>query len=231
MGTRLNAAQPKGLVEVAGRPLIARSFEALQSAGVREFLVVTGWHGEAYEAWCARHAPGIRCVTNPDFATTGSLRSLCRGLARIPGRDFMVVESDLLFERRAAVRLLAAPESSILVSGFTGSRDEVWVYGTSRGELDEMTKIRRDGLAPVGELVGLSRFTAEVGAALIAVESALPPTAHYEQGLNALARGHPLHLELVPDLAWCEIDDRQHLARAIDVIWPRIQAADKVALS
>lgn len=49
-GTRLEsrtADKPKGLVEVAGRPLLDHCFSALASIGVDELVVVVGYHAEA----------------------------------------------------------------------------------------------------------------------------------------------------------------------------------------
>lgn len=48
-GTRLRpltADRPKGLVQVAGRPLLAHVFEALVEVGVEELVVVVGYRGE-----------------------------------------------------------------------------------------------------------------------------------------------------------------------------------------
>jgi len=49
-GTRmrpLTAERPKGLVEVAGRPLLSHTFDTLVSAGVDRLAVVVGYRGEA----------------------------------------------------------------------------------------------------------------------------------------------------------------------------------------
>ena len=59
-GTRLRpltAEQPKGMVEVAGKPLLSHAFETLREAGVEELVVVVGYemdaivshYGDAYE--------------------------------------------------------------------------------------------------------------------------------------------------------------------------------------
>lgn len=48
-GTRLRPLtdeKPKGLVEVAGSPILTHCFEQLRSAGVSEFVVVVGYRGE-----------------------------------------------------------------------------------------------------------------------------------------------------------------------------------------
>lgn len=229
LGSRLRAVQakPKGFVEIAGEPIIARSVRALRRAGVTEFVFVVGWQADVYRAWCRAECPGARCVDNPDYATTGSLRSLLIGAAGAPGRDLIVVESDLLYERRAPRLLLAAPTpDTVLISGFTQSGDEVWAYESAPGRLSKLTKQPAGDAAPAGELVGLSRLSAELLAGLPAAAARLPAEAHYEDGLNALAASRSIALLRVPDLAWCEIDDAAHLARAQEKVWPRIVLAD-----
>lgn len=229
LGSRLRAVQekPKGFVEIGGEPIIARSVRALHRAGVREFVFVVGWHAEAYRAWCAAECPGARCVDNAAYATTGSLCSLLLGAAAVPGRDLVVVESDLLYEQRAPNLLLAAPTAdTVLISGFTQSGDEVWAYESAPHRLARLTKQRAAGALPAGELVGLTRMSAGLVAKLVAVAPTLAAGAHYEDGLNAVAAAHPIALLPVPDLAWCEIDDPAHLARAQARVWPRVVAAD-----
>ncbi len=233
LGSRLREVhreRPKGFVEIGGEPIIARSVRALQRAGVQEFVFVVGWHAEVYRAWCAAECPGARCVDNADYATTGSLRSLLLGAAAVPGRDIVVVESDLLYEQRAADVLRSAPEAdTILLSGFTGSGDEVWAYEQAPGRLARLTKQRQAGAEPVGELVGLSRLSAGLLPELALAAQTLPALAHYEDGLSALAATRPIGVLRVPDLAWCEIDDPAHLARAQEKIWPLVTAADATA--
>jgi len=230
LGARLRDVQsekPKGFIEMEGIPIIERSIEALKKAGVREFVFVVGWHAEVYRAWCAESCPTAVCVDNTNYATTGSLRSLIIGAALVPGRNIVVVESDLLYEQRAPELLFSAPEmDAVLISGFTNSGDEVWVYDQPPQRLARLTKQRAGGRAPLGELVGLTRLSARSTADLIRAAEALPTAAHYEDGLNALAESHTIDLVNVHDLIWCEIDNPAHLARARETIWPKITAAD-----
>lgn len=233
LGARLravHAAKPKGFVEIDGRPIIARSVEALKSAGVADFVFVVGWQGQVYRDWCREACPEAICVENADYATTGSLCSLVLGCAVVPGRDVIVVESDLLYERRAPVLLMKAPAAdTVLISDFTQSGDEVWAYGDEQGgslRLAHLGKQRLAGREPSGELVGLSRFSAALVAALGEAARTLPAGAHYEDGLNAVCGARPVALLRQPGLAWCEIDDAAHLERARGKIWPRILASD-----
>ncbi len=231
LGSRLRSVQaerPKGFVPIDGAPIIARSAAALQAAGIREFVLVVGWREEVYRDWAAAELAGATCVPNPDYAATGSLRSLLLGAATVPGRDVLVVESDLLYDPGAPARLLAEPAGNVLLaSGFTGSGDEVWVYAGPDGRLRRLDKQRWDGRTPAGELVGLTRLTAATIAELAAAAKHLPAAAHYEDGLNAICGETPVRLRHEPALVWCEIDDPAHLERARREIWPRLQALAK----
>lgn len=230
LGTRLQSLQserPKGFVEIGGEPIIARSVRLLRAAGVRDFVFVTGWKAEAYRDWGECEVPGFRSVMNPHFASTGSLRSFALGAATVPGRDLLIVESDLLYERRAPELLLsAASPDVVLVSGATRSGDEVWVHAREGDALASMGKQRVADREPYGELVGLTRVSAALAQQLIRAAEELSPAAHYEDGLNLAAVRQRIALLRVAELAWCEIDDPAHLARARATVWPRIQAID-----
>jgi 2-aminoethylphosphonate-pyruvate transaminase len=232
LGSRLRAMQadkPKGFVEIADELIIARSVDALRRAGVVRFVFVVGWQKEFYLEWCARFCPEAVCVENVDYASTGSLRSLLLGAAAVPGCEVVVVESDLLYERRAAELLLAAESAdTVLMSDFTSSRDEVWLHATKEnaGRLGYLSKTRGVAPGPVGELVGLTRMSATLLAKIRLAAEGLAAVAHYEDGLNAVAAEHPVTLLRAPGLVWCEIDDGAHLERARHEIWPRIVAAD-----
>ena len=227
LGSRLqsvHSAAPKGFIEIDGLPIIERSMDALRAAGIREFVIVVGWMSSHYREWGARNS-AIRFVENVDYATTGSLRSLKMGCAAVPGRDVMVVESDLLYEPRAATALMTAPSAdTLLTSGFTQSGDEVWVYGAN-GRLEHLSKSSWQDRPALGELVGLTRLSAPTTAKVIDAAGKLPASAHYEDGLNAVAASRKIALLHLPDLVWCEIDDEKHLERARTLIWPRIQGS------
>jgi choline kinase len=149
--------------------------------------------------------------------------------ARGTAGDILVVESDLLYEARALTALLAAPaRNTLLASGPTGSGDEVWVYGRDR-RLARLDKGAWAGAPRLGELVGLTRLSAEFVRALAAAAPSLPAGAHYEEGINALCAERAVEVLRLDELAWCEIDDGAHLARARGAVWPRICAAEQRA--
>ncbi|MBQ2788050.1 MAG: NTP transferase domain-containing protein, partial [Thermoguttaceae bacterium] len=45
-GTRMKSDLPKVLFPVCGKPIVERVLEALEAAGVEEFIVVVGYRGD-----------------------------------------------------------------------------------------------------------------------------------------------------------------------------------------
>lgn len=201
-GTRLGEMPiPKGFLKINGETLIERSVALLKQHGVETVLVVTGHLSHHYEALA-----GITCVHNPRYASTGSLQSLQAAAPRIEG-DFLLLESDLIYEPRA-LKELAKPDT-LLLSGPTGSSDEVWVEAPGH-ELKNMSK-KRELLQEVhGELVGISWLSS----ALLRRLERLQDSMEYEAGLVACAQEHVIHTHRVDGLRWAEIDDANHLERA-----------------
>jgi choline kinase len=230
MGVRLRALQtdlPKGLLTIDGVSLVPRSIELLQAAGVTEITLVTGWRAEAYEKFLAEKFPTVRCVHNPDFATTGSMHSLFLTRGAVAG-DFLLLESDLLYEPRALSGLLAAPRGDyVLLSGTTGQGDEVFAYADAAGRLHTLTKQRREAEPVAGEFTGIGRITAEFFEKLCGHYAGLGGAAagnyHYDDALTALAPAHPIALLTIGDLVWCEIDDPAHHARALNRVLPALK--------
>src|ERR1700722_19038290 len=101
MATRLRPTtdlMPKGLLEIGGKSLLARSVDLLGEAGILEVLIVTGHHaGQIEAALGARRASvAIRYVHNANYAETGSMISLLAATGEMTG-PALLFESDLLY--------------------------------------------------------------------------------------------------------------------------------------
>ena len=235
LGSRLKdrtKLQPKGFLEVEGISLVERSIARLRQAGITRLVIGTGYLAEHYEALAARHAGtfAIETMRSDRFETTGSMYTLYNLRSRLD-EDFLLLESDLLYEQRALTALLDDPRPDIiLASGFTHSRDEVWLEVDARGQLINLGKDRATLGVIHGELVGISKlhrdtYRALCGVMAEALEST--PKLDYEGALLRVARaGRSIPVSRIEDLAWCEIDDEDHLGRALRDVLPRIRASD-----
>ena len=231
MGTRLGSLgreAPKGFLRLGEKTIIQESLEKLTKVGVRKVVLVTGHLSEMYDELAARNGNLIRTVKNEVYADSGSGYSLYLAEKALePGEGFFLLESDLIYEGRALEILRDDPRPDlILLSGRTGSGDEVYVE--TRGE--DLVAMAKDkaALGPEirGELVGLSKISGELFAAYRRTAEALFQTSlkvEYEAALTQTAKERSIPCRLVPDLAWAEIDDENHLARARGIVYPRTQ--------
>ena len=244
MGIRLREVIglcPKGLLEIEGKSLIIRSLERLKKEGIDRVLLVTGFQEGMYKQHLQnlKNIPDIEFVNSPRYAESGSMHSLfvTRDFLH---EDFLLLESDLLYESRALPSVLnfEGPDV-VLASGKTGSNDEVYIYGGGKmeigglepssieisGEIKAISKKPRNNLTIQGELVGISKISHNFFKKMCANhESSLkfPCINHYEECISDLCGDNSVPFLRINDLVWTEIDDQDHYDRAIRKIYPKI---------
>jgi len=216
--------RPKGLIEIGGELLLARSVRLLREAGIGEVTVVGGHLSSPSVQFCGRHA-GVDLVINEQYATAGSMASFAAAFDAGVAGDMLLLESDIVYERRALTAILSSPsEVATLVSGLTRAGDEVWVHAVD-GRLRAMSKRREQMPSSVGEFVGITRLSADAVVAMreqFAAFVALHGHGRmdYETGaLVAVAQQRPVAVVVVPDLQWGEIDDERQYARVSSMQW------------
>ncbi len=102
-GTRLDELgrqAPKGFLHLGTRPIVEESIRRLEHVGIERILIVTGHLAEFYDRLAAQYRGLIETVHNPRFAETGSLASLTAA-RELLDEDFLLLESDLVYEPRA----------------------------------------------------------------------------------------------------------------------------------
>ncbi len=138
----LTDAVPKCLVPFRGRTILAHIAEALERAGVRDVIVVTGYRADAITAL------GFRTRHNADFATTNMVHSLFCAEDVLEG-DVLIVYGDIVFGP-AIVEALAREPASLAVAVNTRWR-ELWQQ-RMRDPLADAESLRLDGRGYVVEI-------------------------------------------------------------------------------
>ncbi len=228
MGTRLKGMigdQPKGLMKIGEKEIIRESLERILKGGIAKIVMVTGYQQEKYRQALKDEFPLIEYVQNPDYSTTGSMHSLFLAREKI-GSDFLLLESDLLYEDRCISSLVEIEEKDVvLLSGSTNSGDEVYVHG-DHGKIKLISKERNNSIPVQGELVGISKISLtllETMCGYYQREISFSTDFHYEDCLSDLSRNHSINYHKIDDIVWTEIDDLFHYERAKKDIYPRIQ--------
>jgi len=229
MGVRLkelNRGIPKGFISLADSiPIIEHSIEALLACGIRNIIIVTGFMDQHYENLRSKY-PQIKTVRNEKFSETGTMYSLWCA-RKLINADFILLESDLIFEPRAIRELLESPvKNSILITGKTEAGDEVYVEAAG----DSVKQISKDKkvLGSIeGEFIGVSRLSYDFYLKLIRIaEERFKSDLKVSYDMDcfvSLADKTPLGFLKVEDLLWAEIDDALQLKRA-QKIWKEIKS-------
>jgi 2-aminoethylphosphonate-pyruvate transaminase len=226
LGTRLKdrtKSKPKGFLELEGRSLIERSVENLLSAGIENIYIGTGYLSEFYDRFAEKN-PRIGTIKSDKYESTSSMYTLYNMREKLLD-DFLLLESDLLYEKEALSELLNDPEEDIiLASGKTGSDDEVFIQTNSSSNLLNMSKVPEELDSLDAELVGISKVSRGRYAAMCREYELLQnPKIDYEYIFVQTAKEKPLRVKKIEQLIWCEIDDESHLYRAETKILPKIK--------
>lgn len=205
---------PKGFVEFKDKAMVIRSIEILIDCGIEKIIIGTGWQKESYEALMAKY-PQITCVHSPRYAETNSMYTLYNCREVIGDDDFLLLESDLVFEKKAIESLIETPfESAMLISPVIKFQDQYYVQMNSKCELVNCSTDKTK-LAPSGELVGIHKLSNKFYRIVVEeyekkVEE--KPKLGYEfQLLDVSQRITPLNVLKLEGLQWYEIDDEQDL--------------------
>jgi choline kinase len=146
---------PKALLDVGGKTLIRRQIDALATAGIEEFVVITGYGAEkmeqAVEAIARERLVAIRTLYNPFFQVADNLASCW--MAREEMRDdFIQVNGDNVFRSDLVETLLNNANGTVTVA----------INRKSKYDADDM-KVMLDGerLTEIGKTLPVETVDAE----------------------------------------------------------------------
>lgn len=218
---------PKGFLEIDGETLIGASVRKLLEAGINRIIIGTGYHSEIYDDFASHH-PQIQCIKNEQYASSGSMCTLyC--LKEALTEDFLVLESDLLYDKAGLKFLLDSPDKNVILSsGATQSNDEVFIEVDKMHNLVNLSKKREELGSIYSELVGISKISIEFYSEMCkAFEDSHNLKMEYEVGMVKASSKIPIKVLKIDDYVWCEIDDESHLNRAIAQIKDRVKMVEQ----
>jgi choline kinase len=109
--------RPKCLIDFNGRTLLDRQLDTLEANGVREAVVVTGFHDDLVEKAIARRTggPAVRTIYNPFYKVADNTGSLYMAREELSG-DCLVWNGDTLVSRALMRQVVANERSGICVT-------------------------------------------------------------------------------------------------------------------
>jgi choline kinase len=171
----LTDTKPKCLLEVGGKTLLERTVRAMQQAGISEFVVVTGYCADQIRdfltAWSASpvHPEGLTprftFLHNADYEHNNNIYSLWMAGEVVRGREFLLMDSDILCDPAAVVRIARQTEPSLALNRHECGEEEIKIIVDADNRITEINKTCNPALA-IGESVGIEKMTAAYSTAL-----------------------------------------------------------------
>ncbi len=163
----LTDKKPKCLLEVGGRTLLERTVNAMQQAGISKFVVVTGYLGQMIQRFLSTHFPGldITFLHNADYEHNNNIYSLWMSMEVVRGKEFLLMDSDILCDPAAVKRIAQEPESALALNRHECGEEEIKVIVDADGRITEISKVCSIQQA-IGESVGIEKMTAGYSEAL-----------------------------------------------------------------
>lgn len=216
---------PKGFIRFGDKPIIEESIDKLLSLNIEKILIVTGHLSHFYDGLTKTYKC-IQTIKNPQYYRSGTLFSLFCAKKNIE-RDFILLESDLIYESRAIEEIVNHPwQDVILVSGFTGMGGEVLVEAKDNF-LINMSKDKSNLRNIIGEFVGISKISMDSFQEMFRLtEKKISSTLHlnYETGgFVILSKERSIFCHKVENLVWCEIDNEHHYNEAMNRVYPLLK--------
>jgi choline kinase len=195
-GSRLGVVgdnQPKCLVELDGKPLLARQLAALRRGGAGEIGIVRGYRAEML------NDPSLTYFENPRWALTNMVMSLQAASSWLRSGTVIVSYADI-FYRADLIRGLAAAPGELVIS-YDRQWRELWSRRFEDPLADAETfRVGADGaLLEIGgktrriediegQYMGLLKFTPPAWAHIEALLAQLDPAARDRLDMTGLLR-------------------------------------------
>jgi choline kinase len=221
----LTSQIPKCLLDVVGRPILARALETLARAGVSEIVAVVGYREEAIHAFLASSPWGDRvtCISNREFARTNTVYSLWLAKQYLNAPAF-VIEGDIVFGSDVMSRIAGLREDASVWCGIPVSPDNctgIVLAADDTSGVSEIALLSAPEPAPRRygfKCAGIQRLTAGLAADLRTTletwVAAGQERVFADLALAAAMSAHSVRLCNLTGLPWCEVDSPEDLARS-----------------
>ncbi len=215
----------KCMVEVAGEKLIDRAIKSIKKAGIKRFVLVTGYKGKELQEYILSHHKGeldFVFIDNDVYSTTNNIYSFYLAKDELVKDDTILLESDIIFDEDLIKEVKESEESNTVVV----AKYESWMDGTvvTLTEDNHIHKFVEKQNMKIGRLdqyyktVNVYKFSKEFLANvylpfLKTYMDIQGFNAYYETSLKYICQLPNISMKafLMDERPWYEIDDAQDL--------------------
>ena len=145
IGSRLSPLTdytPKSMVTVNGKPIIFQQIESLLSYGIDDITIAVGYMGKELAVSVKRNFLGanIKIVNNARYYETNNMYTahLCKD--RFYGKEFIMLNADVFFEKDAISCLRACARDNIIITDVNTYNEESMKVTVDNGRITRISK-------------------------------------------------------------------------------------------
>ena len=217
----LTDEKPKCLLEVGGKTLLQRTVDAMISAGIKEFVVVTGYRENMIrEFLTARYSQyTINFIDNPDYEHNNNIFSLWLAMEKLHGTEVLLMDSDILCDPEAVRRVARKTVPALAMQQHELGEEEMKIVVDADGRITEISKTCSPKDA-IGESVGIEKMTEEYTEAIyqelrkMILDEGLIGIFYERAFERLIPQGHTFEVVDTTDLFSYELDTPEDLEKA-----------------
>lgn len=217
----LTDEKPKCLLEVGGKTLLQRTVDAMISAGIKEFVVVTGYRENMICEFLTARYPQytINFIDNPDYEHNNNIFSLWLAMEKLHGTEVLLMDSDILCDPEAVRRVARKTVPALAMQQHELGEEEMKIVVDAEGRITEISKTCSPKDA-IGESVGIEKMTEEYTEAIyqelhkMILDEGLIDIFYERAFERLIPQGHTFEVVDTTDLFSYELDTPEDLKKA-----------------
>jgi choline kinase len=217
----LTDKKPKCLLEVGGKTLLQRTVDAMISAGIKEFVVVTGYRENMIREFLTARYPQytINFIDNPDYEHNNNIFSLWLTMEKLHGTEVLLMDSDILCDPEAVRRVARKTVPALAMQQHELGEEEMKIVVDAEGRITEISKTCSPKDA-IGESVGIEKMTEEYTEAIyqelrkMILDEGLIDIFYERAFERLIPQGHTFEVVDTTDLFSYELDTPEDLEKA-----------------
>ena len=217
----LTDEKPKCLLEVGGKTLLQRTVDAMISAGVKEFVVVTGYRAEMIREFLTVNyqLSIINYIDNVDFEHNNNIFSLWLAMQKLHGQEVLLMDSDILCDPEAVRRVARKTTPALAMQQHELGEEEMKIVVDEAGRITEISKTCSPADA-IGESVGIEKMTPAYTEAIyqelrkMILDEGLIDIFYERAFERLIPQGHTFEVVDTTDLFSYELDTPEDLEKA-----------------
>lgn len=204
-----------------GETIIDRSIRILRKHGVSNIIIIVGFRKELFGRFAEEE--GITLAYNPDYTFTSSMASLATAEPYIK-EDFILLESDIVFEEKVIDELLSSRSPNCLtIASQSGNGDEAFVE-SDNGCIIKISKDIHQLNRIDGEMVGISKISLDtLRMMMIKWSKNKNLKLNYEYLFLDCTEKHERHFIRPTELLWCEVDNAKDYRNLTEQLYRKLR--------